>query len=149
MGGTGTQNLLTPEQQQWLSQAGAGYGQFAQGMSPEDMQAAFQKSVVDPSMQTFNQQIIPGLQQRFIDAGAGSSSALNQALGGAAANLQTSLAGQYLPFMQGQQGLQMQGLQGLAGLGSQRTFQPYQIQGLLGPLLQALGSLGGGFLGGR
>lgn len=140
--------MLTPEQQGYLSQAGQGYGQFAQGMSPEQMQGAFQKSVVDPSMQTFNQQVLPSIQQRFVDAGAGSSSALNQALGGAAENLTTSLQSQYLPFLQGQQSNQLAGLGGLQNLAGMRTMQPYQLQGILGPLLQALGNLGGGYLGG-
>jgi hypothetical protein len=144
MGSTGSQNLLTPEQSGYLSQAGQGFGQFAQGMSPQDMQSAFQQSVVDPSMQTFNQQVIPGIQQRFVDAGAGSSSALNQALGGAAENLTTSLQSQYLPFLQGQQQNQLSGLGGLQGLAGMRTFQPYQQEGILGDILSMFGEIAKG-----
>ena len=148
MGGISNQSLITPQQQQYMNQAGQGYGQMAQGMSPEEMQAAYQKSVVDPSMQTYNQQIVPGLQQRFVDAGAGSSSALNQALAGSAENLTTSLQGGYIPFMQGQQSNQLQALSGLGGLAGQRTFQPYQQQGLLNSLIGAGGQLGAASIGG-
>ncbi len=158
MGGTSQQrniDLLTPEQRSFLSsilgglgpQAGAAYSQFLQPQSQEDLQSAFQKGVVDPSLQQYQQQVLPAIQQRFVDAGAGSSSALNQALSSSAQDLQTSLAGQYLPFMQGQQQLQLGALGQLGGLAGQRTFEPVvgQQQGILGPLIQALSQLGAGY----
>lgn len=120
-----------------------------QPQSQEDLQSAFQKGVVDPSLQQYNQQVVPGIQQRFVDANASSSSALNQALASSAENLQTSLGGQYLNFMQGQQQNQLNALGQLGGLAGQRTFEPMiqQQQGILGPLIQALGQLGGGGIG--
>lgn len=126
-------------------QAGAAYSQFLQPQSQEDLQAAFQKGVVDPSMQQFNQQVIPGIQQRFVDANASSSSALNQALASSAENLQTSIGSQYLPFMQNQQSNQLNALSQLGGLAGQRTFEPMmqQQQGILGPLIQGLLGLTG------
>lgn len=123
-------------------QAAAAYSQFLQPQSQEDLQAAFQKGVVDPSMQQYEQQVLPSIQQRFVDANAGSSSALNQALAGSAENLQTSLASQYLPFMQGQQQNQLSALGQLGGLAGTRTFENVMPQGNLGPLMQLLGQLG-------
>jgi hypothetical protein len=158
MGGasqTGTANLLTPEQQQFLSSiygsanplAGNAFAQFLQPLDQQSMQDAFQKGVVDPSMKTFNQQIVPAIQQRFVDANAGSSSALNQALSQSAQDLSTSLGGQYLNFMQGQQGNTLNALGQLGNLTGQRAFSPIVTQqaGVLGPLLGALGQLGAGF----
>ncbi len=146
-------NLLTPEQQQFLSsalggtgQAGEAYGQFLQPQSQEDMQAAFQKGVVDPMMQTYEQQTVPALQQRFVDAGAGSSSAMNQALSQSAQDLTTSLGSQYLPFMQGQKQNTLTALGQLGGLAGQQAFQPLMKGGLADPLLKGLGAAGGGML---
>lgn len=129
-------------------QAGGAYSQFLQPQSQGDLQSAFQQGVVDPSLQQFTQQVIPGIQQRFVDANASSSSALNQALSSSAENLQTSLGGQYLNFMQGQQGNTLNALGQLGGLTGQRTFEPMVQQqgGILGPLIAALGQLGGGMM---
>lgn len=155
MGSQGQTSLLSPEQQQFLGgalgggiggQAGQAYQQFLQPQSQEDMQGAFQKGVVDPMMQTYQQQTVPALQQRFVDANASSSSALNQALGQSAQDLTTSMGAQYLPFMQGQQQNTLQALSQLGGMAGQHTFQPYREQGILSPLLEMLGRLGGGFL---
>ena len=124
------------------SQAGEAYGQFLQPQSQEDLQGAFQKGVVDPMMQTFQQQTLPGVQQRFVDANAGSSSALNQALSQSAENLTTSLGAQYLPFMQGQQQNTLSALGQLGGLAGAQSFQPHRQEGIAGDLLQTLGTLG-------
>jgi len=104
----------------------------------------FQKSVVDPTMQTYNQQIIPGIQQHFVDANASSSSALNQALTQSATDLGTMLGSQQLDFFKQQQANQLSALSGLGGLAGQQTFTPLisQKQGILGPLIGAGGSIG-------
>ena len=148
---TGQVDMLTPQQQQYLTQALGGYSQMAQGMNPKQMQGAFQKSVVDPTMKQYEQQVLPSIQQRFVDADAGSSSALNQALTQSASDVTTGLGSQYLNFLQGQQSNQLNALQGMGGLAGQQTFQPMvnQNQGLLGPLLQALGQMGGGYMMGK
>ncbi len=109
----------------------------------------------DPLMRQFQEQIIPGLAERFSGAGAGaqSSSAFQQALGGAGADLTERLASlrgqlkmqalpQALGYAQapGQRGLQ----QAQLGLGTQsfeNLFRP-RTQGLLGSLL---GGAGAGF----
>ena len=102
-------------------------------------------------MQTYEQQVLPAIQQRFIDVGAGSSSALNQALGQSAADLSTMLGTQMGQFYQGQQQNRLQALGGLSGLLGQRSFDPIiqQRQGLLGPLIGAGGMAGAAMLSSR
>lgn len=160
-GGTeheGNVDLLTPQQQQFLSSiiggqtgnlAGGAYQQFLQPITPESYESVFQKSVVDPAMMQYERSVLPALQQRFVDANAGSSSALNQALSQSASDLTTMLGQQYGQFYnQGQQN-QLNALSQLGGLGTQRTFEPIisQSQGIMGPLLGLLGSLGGAGIG--
>lgn len=147
-------DLLTPDQKKFLSgilgssgirdSAKQSYKDFLQPYDPQQYQDVFQKSVVDPTMQTYNQQIVPGIQQRFVDANAGSSSALNQALGQSANDLGTMLGGQYLDFFKQQQANQLSALSGIGGLAGQQTFTPMisQKQGILGPLIGAAGTIG-------
>ena len=148
MGGTSRGedvNLLSPQQQQYLSQAGQGFGQFGQQQSPEMMQDVFQKSYIDPAMQAYQQQIIPGLQEQLGESSA--SGALNRALASGASDIATGLGQQYGQFYENQQNRQLQGLQGLQGLSSQRTFEPTfnTQQGILGPLIGAGGAIGAGY----
>lgn len=148
--------MLTPEQQQLFSQTiqqlgpdfMSSLGGFLQPQSQEDLQSTFQQSFVDPAMQTFEQQVVPGIQQRFVDAGAGSSSALNQALAQSAGDLSTSLGAQFGQFQQGQQQLQQNAISQFLPLLTGQTFSPQfqQQQGIAGPMLGALGQLGGGFM---
>lgn len=144
--------MLTPEQQALYSsfitglgpQAQETFGNFLQPMGKEEMDEVFQKSYVDPAMQTFEQQIVPGIQQRFTDANAASSSALNQALAQSAGDLSTALGSQYGQFFQNQQQQQLQALSQFLPLLSGQTFSPLiqQQQGILGPLIQAGGQIG-------
>lgn len=124
--------------------AAQSYQQFLQPYDPARYQDIFQKSVVDPSMQVYNQQILPGIQQRFVDANAGSSSALNQALAQSANDFGTMLGSQYLNFFNQQQANQLSALGGLGGLAGQQTFTPLvsQKEGILGPLIGAAGTIG-------
>ena len=147
-------SMLTPEQQQLYSstltglgpQFQQGFGNFMQPQSQEDMDALFQKSYVDPAMQTFEQRTIPGIQQAFSDANAGSSSALNQALAQGASDLSTSMGSQYGNFQQNQQQMQLQALMQFLPLLTNQTFSPLiqQKQGLAGPLIGAAGQIGQG-----
>lgn len=118
------------------------YRQLLQPYDPQQYQDIFQKSVVDPTMQVYQQQVLPGIQQRFIDANASSSSALNQALGQSAADLGTMLGGQYMNFFNNQQANRLNALGMLGGLATQQTFTPliHQKEGILGPLIQAGGN---------
>ncbi len=121
-----------------------------QGQQFEDQ---FQKGVVQPTMQTYQQDILPSLEQRYSDVGAGSSSALNQALTRSSEDLTNLLAGQRIGY-QGQQqqyGLQNQqlrqqaqqgALQQIMNLVGQRAYQPIvqgPTEGLIKPLIGAGG----------
>ena len=99
---------ISPEQQQLLSQllqmlggegelgqaSGDALAQLKELMDPS---SEAQQRFADPHMQQFQQQTLPGIAERFAGAGAQggalSSSGFGQALGGAAAGLQTQLAG--------------------------------------------------------
>lgn len=139
-------------------QAGQAYSQMLQPYDPAQYEDVFTRAVVDPAMQQFQQRIIPSIQQSFVDVGAGSSSALNQALGQSAQDLSTSLGSQYLDFFRQQQANRMAALGQLGGLAGQQQFQPLvsQTGGILGPLLGLTGNLlgaggnvWGGYLAGR
>ena len=127
----------------------------AAGMG-EGFEDQFQKGVVDPSMQMYRQDILPQLEQRYADVGAGSSSALNQALVKSSEDLTNILAGQRMGY-QGQQqqyGLQQQGmrqqaqqsaLQQVMNMMGQRAYQPIvqgPTEGLIKPLIGTAGQLG-------
>lgn len=119
-------------------QAGDAYSKFLQPQSMEDTQALFDQSYVKPAMQQFQQKVIPGIQQSFVDANAGSSSALNQALAQGATDLTTNLGSQFGQFFQNQQQNQLGALGQLGGLAGQKTFEPTteNTQGWLGPALE-------------
>ena len=131
---------LGPEAQQ-------AFQQFLQPYDQEQFQGLFQQAFIDPAMQTFEQQTLPAIQQRFVDANAGSSSALNQALGQSAADLSTMMGGQMGQFYQGQQQNQLQALGQLGGMAGQRIQEPIiqQKQGWGGALLGAVGEVGAAY----
>ena len=146
-------DLLTPEQRDFLSGILGRTGDMAadtyqEFLSPQDMQQDFQTGIVDPMMQQYQQQMLPAIQQRFADAGAGSSSALNQALAASAQDMTTQMGGHYMNFLQQQQANRLGALSGLSGLAGQRTFEPliHQRKGILGPLIGAAGQIGAGMM---
>lgn len=149
-------NLLSPEQQSVLGQllggdvgqlGGQAFSQFLQPYSPEQTDDVFQKSIMAPTMQQYERQVLPAIQQRFVDANAGSSSALNQTLAQSATDLGTMLGGQYGQMYGQQQQNQLQALGGIGNLLGTRTFEPHiqQTQGILGPMIGAAGQIGGGY----
>lgn len=151
-------DLLSPQQQNFLSgvlgqNAGLGanaYSEFLQPSSPAGYEDIFQKSVVDPSLKALQQQIIPGIKEGFLGLDESGSGSLNRALAQAATDVSTNLGSQYLNFFNQQNQNKLGALGQLGGLTGLRTFEPHieQKEGILGPLLGALGSIGGGFLGG-
>ena len=119
-------------------------------MQPADIagqQNLFEQSYIKPAQQALERSILPSIQQRFVDIGAGRSSALNQALSQAATDVSTQLGSQFGGYQQQQQQALLQALGLLSGQGLQQTQQPVvsQSQGLFGPLLGGVGS----FLGRR
>lgn len=145
----GNVSMLTPEQQKLyssiLEQAGGiGTDLLTQTLQPkgyEDYKGMFEEQYVKPAQQAYERQVVPGLQQRFVDVDAGASSAMNQALAQSAADLSTGLGSQFGQFMQNQQGQQQNALQQLIALITGQTFSPIiqERQGVAGPLIKAGG----------
>lgn len=145
----GSAQLLTPQQNNFLSGTlGQTEGstnnalmQLLGGFNPDQLMDYYQKGLVDPTLQTYNEQVLPSIQQRFVDSNAGSSSALNQALAKSATDLSSGLSGQLsgLLFQGQQQGSQNQlgALNQILSLLGQKTFDPI-VQGPQTGLLKDL-----------
>jgi hypothetical protein len=146
-------------QQNPLFQGGSN---FLQDLFSGDSQAA--KNFEAPAMRQFNEQIIPHLTSLFGGAGAGSSSAFQQALGqagaGLAENLQALRSGLQLQGLPSALGFAQQPVsnyenQAQLGLGTQtKGFMPQQqpfwqqlLTSLSGGVGQAAGQIGGGYFG--
>jgi len=105
-----------------------------------------------PLLDQFEQEIAPGIAERFAGMGAGSSSGLNQALAQAAKGLSTQLGAQRAGLMQSALGQALGYAQApYAGMASGLGLSPYTqyyrpgSQGMLGGLLSGAAS---GFAGG-
>lgn len=112
---------------------------------PVAQKQLFQESIVAPTLETYQQQVIPSIQQYYSDLGLGSSGALNQALAQSATSLGTQLGAQQMDFYKTQQAGALGALGQLSGLSTTPTQAPMiqQSQGILGPLLGVAGQLGG------
>ena len=132
---------MSPQSQQLASGA---FSEFLQPYNAGQFQDLFQRSVVDPAQQTLQRHLIPSIKESFLGAGESGSGALNRALAQSATDLSTALGSQMMGFYQQQQGDKMRALGLLGGLAGQRTFEPMveQTQGILGPLISALGQIG-------
>lgn len=152
-----TLDRFKPNQQGLQNQAISQFGPLLQNLQkPADIEP-----ILNQRRQSFNEQTIPSIAERFSSLGGGSqrSSAFQNALGRAGSDLETQLAS-----LQSQVGLQdLNRQQGLLGLLSQLGMQPsfehfYQPgeTGLLGHAAQGAGmglglyagGLGAGALGG-
>jgi len=129
--------------------------QLLGGYNGNQLMDFYQKGLVDPSLRTFNEQVLPSIQQRYVDADAGSSSALNQALAKSATDLSSGLSGQLSGLLlQGQQqGSQNQlgALSQILSLLGQKTFDPIvqgPQSGLLKDLIGTGANLGAAYLRG-
>lgn len=145
---------MTPEQQALLKQLlgglggpmEAGIGNLMKILQGGD--AAF-KEYEAPMMRKFNEEIIPGIGERFAGMGAGaqSSSAFPQALSQASGSLTEALAAQRA----GLQNQALSQLQGLLGMGlNAHPFQYAQSGGgggLFGAMMPGIG-MGMGQMGG-
>jgi len=121
-------DLLNPQQQQFLQQILS----QAMGGQEGEFDAMFQKSFVDPSINTLNRQIIPQVKESFLGLDESGSSALNRALAQSASDVSSMLGQQQM----GQFNRLMQ-----TGLGT-RSFEPHlqKQTGLAGPLVQGASS---------
>lgn len=115
-------------------------------MDMQSQQNLFNQSYIQPAQQALERNILPSIQQRFVDMGAGRSSALNQALSQAATDVSTQLGSQMGNYQQQQQQALLQALSLLSGQGLQQTQQPVvtESQGLLGGVLGGVGKYFGG-----
>jgi len=96
-GGIEQQSLLTPEQEQAFSG-------LLKDFDPSMLTNMFQTSVADPARQQFQEQTLPGIQERFIAGGGSRSGAVNRAGVQAGSNLESSLSGQLATLLaQGQE----------------------------------------------
>lgn len=145
----GTAQLMDPSQLQYLQQMLGGLGApglaAGQGLLQGYDENLFQKGVVDPAMKQYEQGTLPSIQQRFGDANAGSSSALNQALASSAGDLSNTLAGQRLTMQQNASQNQLGVLQQLMQMLGQKSMDPIvqgPSEGLMKPLIQAGGQIG-------
>lgn len=101
-----------------------------------------------PYMQQFQEQILPGIAERFAGAGALSSSGFGQALGGAASGLQSNLAQLFSQLqMQSAQGANSQFGQ-LGQFGFASPFTNYENPGHQGFAAQLIAALMKGGMGG-
>lgn len=149
-------STLDPQQQQLFSQfaqllgpllgQSGGYLQDLLSGSPE----AFERFEA-PYMRQFNEQIVPGIAERFAGVGGLSSSGFQQTLGQAGAGLSENLAslreglrsqvpGQIFGNLQSLLGQQTQ-----AFLPKQMPFWQQLLTGLSGGVGQGLGSVGSAF----
>jgi hypothetical protein len=129
--------------------------QLLQGFDQTQLMDFYQKGLVNPAIQTYQEQVLPSIQERFIDANAGSSSALNQALAKSATDLSSGLSGQLagLLYQGQQQGAQNQlgALNQILSLLGQRTFDPIvqgPQEGILKNLLGAGAQVAGAYIRG-
>ncbi len=167
--GYDTFSTFSPQQEQAFNQllsqlSGKGQGEFANQSQSflQNILGGDTSQFEAPLMRQFQEQTIPGLAERFSGAGAGaqSSSAFQNALGGAGADLAErlgSLRGS-LQLGAAQQGLgqgqqNMNSLQNLLGMSTrgyvpqQKGFMESALPGLLQALLGAGGTALGGYLG--
>ena len=125
---------------------GAGGGAMGQGMSYlQNLLSGDTSQFEQPLMRQFNEQVVPGMAERFSGMGSGAqgSSAFGQQMGQAGAGLMEQL-GSLRGGLQ-QQGLgQLSGLmgQGLGARSFENIFRP-ETSGFLGGMAPGMGQMGG------
>ena len=108
----------------------------------------FQQSYVDPAMREFEGRIAPSIQQKFIGAGTGRGSNVQDALTRAGADVEGSLAKQRAELLNQALNRQLQGTQLALGTKQFGLEQTPGEDGFLSFAAPLLGGLAGGALGG-
>lgn len=93
-------------------------------------EAAFQKGIVDPSMARFRNQIIPQIQQGFIQSGQQRGTGLEDTLTRAGVDMSQLINEQYLPFKQKGQDRMSEVLNSILGMGAGSFNRPSNTQAL-------------------
>jgi len=127
----GTPDSFTSEQKKLIDPL---YGAFnelnPQGISALQGLLNYQPEGLEdmqrPALDQFQNQIVPGILERFSGLGAARSSALNQTLGEAAKGLGTNLAALRAQQQQGAAGIRGNALQQLLGMNQFLLRTPYQ-----------------------
>lgn len=148
---TGEQGQYLQQLMQMLSSLGPEVQNYFKDLFSEDPQA-FEKFAA-PAKREFEEQIIPGIAERFTGMGMGAqdSSGFQQSLGQAGAGLSERLAAL-------REGLKSQGISQLQGMSGQglgtrafetavRPRQPGFLENILGPAIGAAGKIGGAYAG--
>lgn len=142
---------MSSEQQQLLSQLLSNLGGISgQGLNYlQDLLSGSPEAYEAPAMRQFQEEIIPGIAERFTSMGAGSqgSSAFGQQLGAAGAGLAERLAMQRAGLKQSALS-QLQGLlgQGLGAKSFESVYRPSST-GFLGSMIPGIGQTFGLGLG--
>jgi len=131
------------QQQGTALQGGGGYGNLIEQLqSMLNPESDYYKDSENAQMRQFNEEVIPGIAERFAGAGANSgalsSSGFGQALGGAGAQLQSN---QGLMKQQGVQSALQNLLRQYEGFQGQTTFDRYEKPGQQGVFQQFLPAL--------
>jgi hypothetical protein len=128
---------ITPQIAEYLQQLLSG--------SPEAT-----KAFSDPYMRQFNEEIVPGIAERFAGSGALSSSGFQNSLGQAGAGLAERLASLRENLRMGAANTGLGGVQNLLGMNTQALVPKQQSgwQSFLGGLAPGLGSALGAGIGG-
>jgi hypothetical protein len=145
---------MNPDQQQYMQQLFSGLqGQGSNIPGMEYLQSLFSDNpeafneFQAPAMRQFNEQIMPGIAERFSGMGAGSrnSSAFNNAGAMAGARLSENLSAQRAGLRSGA----MNQLQGFGQMGMRPSFENVYMQGQPGLLQGIAGGAGqmGGMMG--
>jgi len=152
LGGTNSEllNLLSPEQQQFLSKllgsqtqnANNAFGNFFQQYSPSQYNDFYNESFVQPAQKVLAEQIIPQLKEA-LGQDQSSSGALNRALTQASSGVATGLGQNMLNQYNQSQTNRLGALNTFSGIGTARTQEPivHQKSGILPAILSAVGQM--------
>lgn len=106
---------------------------------------SFNQSVTQPALQNYSQDILPAIEQRFTDANAGTSSALNQALAKSSQDLSSLISKERMGYEQNRSNQQLNALSQLLNLLSSKQNEPI-VQGPQPGLLRDIIGSGSGLL---
>lgn len=108
----------------------------------------FQQNYVNPALNQFQNRIAPSIQQKFIGAGAGRGSNIQDALTRAGADVQGGLDQKRAELLNQALNRSLQGAQFALGTKAQGFQQNPGEEGFTSFALPTLGSIAGGFIGG-
>lgn len=133
----GALNLADPAtSQEYLTKAGGALDTMLQDFNPQDTIDLFNQSVRPEAMRTFEQDILPMIQEKYISGGQSRSGALDRAFARSGEDLTSGLSGQLAQMIYGDK---------QSHLGRQQTAinQGMNMAGLPGDLISQAMGIGG------